>query len=90
MKRHVLSLLFLVSVAAGPAQAQSAPPPAPADAAPVAAPPPPYQKVVEGRTIIDYAAPPSRNDPRVCLAFATNAQVIACAEKFRLDRRRAQ
>ncbi len=85
MKRHALSMLFLVSVASGAVSAQSAPAPAAPDPAPAA----PYQKVVEGRTVADYA-PPSRNDPRVCLEFATNAQVIACAEKYRPDRRRAQ
>ena len=33
--------------------------------------------------------PPSRNDPRVCLEFPNNAQIIACAEKFRSHKRRA-
>jgi hypothetical protein len=37
----------------------------------------------------DDDGPPSRTDPRVCLEFPTNAQVIACAEKFRSHRRRA-
>ncbi len=33
--------------------------------------------------------PPSRKDPRVCLEFPDNAQIIACAEKFRSHKRRA-
>ena len=53
-----------------------------------AAPPPSYQKVVEGRPAVDYPLP-SAADPRVCLEFPTNAQVIACAERYRPHRRRA-
>lgn len=33
-------------------------------------------------------SPPSRADPRVCLEFPTNAQVVACAEKHRRHGRR--
>ena len=57
-----------------------APPPEPAK------PPPAYQKVVEGRPVADYPLP-SAVDPRVCLEFPTNAQVIACAERYRPRRR---
>jgi hypothetical protein len=32
---------------------------------------------------------PSSLDPRVCLEFATSAQVIACAEKYRPRKRSA-
>lgn len=57
----------------------------PADAA---KPPASYQKVVEGRPVADYPLP-SAVDPRVCLEFGTNAQVVACAERYRPHRRRA-
>lgn len=53
-----------------------------------AKPPAAYQKVVEGRAVADYPTP-SAVDPRVCLEFPTNAQVIACAERYRPHRRRA-
>jgi hypothetical protein len=84
MNRIAIAPLFLVVMATcAPVHAQSGPiagtfgaiaPSAPASAAPM-------QAADEG--------PPSRHDPRVCLEFPTNAQVIACAEKFRSHRRRA-
>jgi hypothetical protein len=87
MNRIAIAPLFLVSMAF-PAvlHAQSGPisgtfgatttnAPAPASTAPT--------------QVID-AGPPSRHDPRVCLEFPTNAQIIACAEQFRSHKRRAQ
>ncbi|MFO1412709.1 MAG: hypothetical protein U1F10_02115 [Burkholderiales bacterium] len=45
----------------------------------------PY-KVVEGRAIADYP-PPSKLDPRVCLEFPSQAQIITCANKYLPKRR---
>ena len=59
-----------------------------APAADTARPPAAYRKVVEGRPVADYPLP-SAVDPRVCLEFPTNAQVVACAERYRPQRRRA-
>lgn len=49
------------------------------------APAAPY-KVVEGRAIADYP-PPSKLDPRVCLEFGTQAQIITCANRYLPKRR---
>ncbi len=59
---------------------------APVTPAAPATPPASYQKVVEGRPVADYPRP-SAADPRVCLEFPTDAQVIACAERYRPRRR---
>jgi len=68
-------LLVLLLGATAHAAAQS--PPATAQAAD---PAPAVRPVSDG--------PPSRNDPRVCLEFATREQIIACANKY-LPRRAA-
>ncbi len=66
-----------------------APAPAPAaGAAPAAeAKPVAAYKYVEPRVIADYPLP-SRSDPRVCLEFPTQQQIIACANKY-LPRRKS-
>jgi len=86
MNRIAIAPLFLVSMAVSAAvHAQSGPvagtfsPVTPNTASQASASP--AQAVDDG--------PPSRNDPRVCLEFPTNAQIIACAEKFRSHKRRA-
>jgi hypothetical protein len=84
MNRIAIAPLFLVTMAVSTSvHAQSGPvagtfgavtPNAPAAASPAQA---------------GDDGPPSRNDPRVCLEFPNNAQIIACAEKFRSHKRRA-
>jgi len=84
MKRIAIAPLFLVVMATcAPVHAQSGPitgtfgtvaTNAPAPSAPAPA---------------GDQGPPSSNDPRVCLEFPNNAQIIACAEKFRSHKRRA-
>lgn len=53
-----------------------------AAAAPAAA-----YKFVEPRVIADYPLP-SKSDPRVCLEFPTQQQIIACANRY-LPRRKS-
>lgn len=76
-----------IALAAAGAFAQ-APAPAANDSAAADAPKPASAyKFVEPRAIADYPAP-SKADPRVCLEFPTQQQIIACANKY-LPRRRA-
>ena len=85
MKRFVTAAWIALASAAAFAQA---PAPATADAGTTdAAKPAPAYKFVEPRVIADYPAP-SKADPRVCLEFPTQQQIIACANKY-LPRRRA-
>ena len=55
--------------------------------APDAAKPMAAYKFVEPRVIADYPLP-SKADPRVCLEFPTQQQVIACANRY-LPRRKS-
>ena len=85
MKRFVVTALTTVVSATVSAQA---PAPAAADpAAPEAGKPAAAYKFVEPRVIADYP-PPSKADPRVCLEFPTQQQIIACANKY-LPRRKS-
>jgi len=54
----------------------------------VAKSPPAVHSVNDAPPVADYTRPSSL-DPRVCLEFATNEQIIACAERYRPHRRRA-
>lgn len=71
--RPLLALVLLATAAACIAQT---PAPVPTDSA-------------MARTVSTAPAPrsaderPSSQDPRACLEFATNEQIIACAERFR-------
>lgn len=77
-----------IALAAGTTAFAQAPAPATAEgAATDGAKPAAAYKFVEPRVIADYPAP-SRNDPRVCLEFPTQQQIIACANKY-LPRRRS-
>ena len=88
MKRSVPTiLLFAAMAAASPAWAQGTPAAPATDAADAPKAAVPY-KTVEPKVVADYPLPSSQ-DPRVCLEFATTAQIIACAEKYRPHRRRA-
>jgi hypothetical protein len=82
MHRLAFVPFLATMLASATVAAQPAVPASPAAAAPASAAAAPYQKVVEGRAVVDYPLP-SSTDPRVCLEFATQAQVIACAEKYR-------
>ena len=53
---------------------------------PVGSPSP--EAAADAPPVADYTRPSSL-DPRVCLEFATNEQIIACAERYRPHRRRA-
>ena len=82
MSRVAIAPLFLVVMATcAPALAQSGPVTGTFGVVAPSAPAAPMRGTAEG--------PPSRHDPRVCLEFPTNAQIIACAEKFRSHKRRA-
>jgi hypothetical protein len=86
MNRIAIASLVVVSMAVSAAVHAQAGPVAGtfgtvAPNAPASTPAAPAQAGDEG--------PPSRNDPRVCLEFPNNAQIIACAEKFRSHKRRA-
>ena len=86
MNRIAIAPLFLVVTATcATAYAQSAPISGTFGAATPSAPAPTSTAPAQ----IADAGPPSRHDPRVCLEFPTNAQVIACAEKFRAHKRRS-
>ena len=84
MRPHPLTFVLVAAFCAS-AQAQDMRPAAPMDAAP----PPVALKTVAPRTAMDYPLP-SSNDPRVCLEFSDNAQIIACAERYRPHKRRTQ
>lgn len=86
MNRSVTTLLLVASMAVSPVWAQgTAAPATDATDAPKAGTP---YKTVEPRVVADYPLPSSQ-DPRVCLEFATTAQIIACAERYRPHKRRA-
>lgn len=80
--------VMLCAAALGFSAPSNAQAPAPAaDAAPAAeAKPAAAYKFVEPRVIADYPLP-SKSDPRVCLEFPTQQQIIACANKY-LPRRK--
>ena len=84
---RITVVLAAAAMACSFAQAQA---PAPAPEAPAAEAPKPVAayKMVEPRIVGDYPAP-SKADPRVCLEFPTQAQIIACANKY-LPKRRSQ
>jgi len=80
--------IMLCAAAVGfsaPSYAQ-APAPATAAAATAEAKPVAAYKFVEPRVIADYPLP-SKSDPRVCLEFPTQQQIIACANRY-LPRRK--
>lgn len=72
---NVRPLAFAAVLLATPAMAQTT---APAPAAPQPVSTAPAPRSADDR--------PSSNDPRVCLEFASNQEVIACAERFRPKR----
>ena len=85
--KHVVIVGCMAAAACATAWGQ-APAPVAAEAAGTdAAKPAAAYKFVEPRVIADYP-PPSKNDPRVCLEFPTQQQIIACANKY-LPRRKA-
>lgn len=75
-------VLSIMAIAWG-AHAQTPPPAAPAGEAPAGDGPKPAAayKVVEPRIVADYPIP-SKADPRVCLEFPNQAQIIACANRY--------
>lgn len=86
--QRITFLLCAVSLAWSAAANAQAPAPAAGDTAvPEAAKPAAAYKFVEPRVITDYPSP-SKADPRVCLEFPTQQQIIACANKY-LPRRKS-
>ena len=77
----IAPLVLVVMATCAPVLAQSAPVTGTFGAIATSASAAPMQATDDG--------PPSRHDPRVCLEFPTNAQILACAEKFRSHKRRA-
>ena len=72
---RIRSQMTIVLFAVAAASFAQSPPPA-SDA--------PFPPSTPVRVVSD--APLSKSDPRVCLEFPTNQQVMACAEKFRSRR----
>lgn len=79
---HSLTIVLLAVLCAS-ARAQDAKPAMTAEAGQ----PPSTMKTITPRTAADYPLPSSL-DPRVCLEFPNNAQIIACAERYRPHKRR--
>jgi hypothetical protein len=82
MKRNTISGLMLVAfVLVPPVLAQNAPPNATTGTSTVAPTDATARQAARARD------DDSTKDPRVCLEFPTNLQIIACAEKYRRHRR---
>jgi hypothetical protein len=85
MKRSAFAVVLLLALA--DVSSAQTPPPAvnvPAEGTKMTSP----DKTGDVALAADRSLP-SNLDPRVCLEFSSAAQVIACAEKYRLRKRHA-